>query len=270
METLIDFELMKNQQEREESVDSLTSPSFSSYTSDKLADIADQVNRDYRRGIEPRDNGFEFVTFREAADGVFLDGSVGPVFPIFNRDLLTLYESDGGDGHGRDSSAEEDHVMALQFPMRNLMIHDDNDPPSSSSSSSDVDDLEGIPPGSYCVWTPNSAKASPSRHKKSNSTGSPLSSKRWKLLDLLRRSNSDGKDSFVFASPTSSGSNWGKKKEVRGENSKEKKVSAHEALYGRNKELTKQNKRRSYLPYRQDLIGFGVSVNGVGRALRSF
>ncbi|XP_054801517.1 uncharacterized protein LOC129305540 [Prosopis cineraria] len=261
---------MRNQQEREESVDSLVSPSFSSYTSDKLADIADQVNRDYFRSLEPRDNGFEFVTLRKAANGVLLDGYVGPVFPIFNRDLLMLDENDGGNGRARESSEEEDHVMALQFRIRNLTIHHDHDPPSSSSSS-DVDNSEEIPPGSYCVWTPNSTKASPSRRKKSNSTGSPPPSKRWKLLDLLRRSNSAGKDSLAFLTPTSSGSNLEKKKkEAKGENSKEKKVSAHEALYARNREVSKLSKRRSYLPYRQGLIGFGVSVDGVGRALRSF
>ncbi|KAI9121681.1 hypothetical protein K1719_008714 [Acacia pycnantha] len=249
---------MKNQQEQQEIVGSLMSPSFSSYASGNLVDIADQVNRDYFRSLEPPDNGFEFVTFQKAADGVFLDGYVGPVFPVFNRDPSTLYESDGGDGRGRerDSRADEDDVMALQYPMRNLMIHDDSDPPSSSSS--DGEDLEGIPPGSYCVWTPNSPKASPCRPKKSNSTGS--SSKRWKLLDLLRRSNSDGKDSSVFVTPTSSGPNLEKKQDVRGENSKMKKASAHEALYTKNKELSKPNKRRSYLPYRQDLIGFGLAA----------
>ncbi|KAI9084686.1 hypothetical protein K1719_033330 [Acacia pycnantha] len=74
-----------------------------------------------------------------------------------------LYESDGGDGRGReqDSRADKDDVMALQFPMRNLMIHNDSDLPSSSSLSLlGGDDLEGIPLGSYCVWTPNSPKAS--------------------------------------------------------------------------------------------------------------
>ncbi|KAK4272105.1 hypothetical protein QN277_020703 [Acacia crassicarpa] len=260
---------MKNQQEQEEIVGSLMSPSFSSYTSGNPVHIADQANRDYFRGLEPCDNGFEFFTFQKAADGVFLDGYVGPVFPVFNRDLSsTLYGSDGGDGCGRerDSRSDEEDVMALQFPMRNLMIHDDSDPPSSSSS--DGEDLKGIPPGSYCVWTPNSPKASPCRPKKSNSTGS--SSKRWKLLDLLLRSNSDGKYLSVFVTPTCSGPNYEKKKDARGENSKVKKASALEALYTRNKELSNLNKRRSYLPYRQDLVGFGVGVTDGGRSLRSF
>ncbi|KAK6155194.1 hypothetical protein DH2020_009442 [Rehmannia glutinosa] len=55
---------------------------------------------------------------------------------------------------------------------------------------------ENIPAGTYCVWRPKGAdQPSPSRCKKSKSTGS--ASKRWKFRDLLR-SNSEGKDSFVF------------------------------------------------------------------------
>ena len=102
----------------------------------------------------------------------------------------------------------------------------------------------------------------------------------------------------MFLTPSSSASNWGKKKEVKAESSKEqqssrsneppraagkpkakgstvaggggdKKVSAHEALYVRNREMRKVDKRRSYLPYRQDLVGFCASLNGIGRAFCS-
>lgn len=288
---------MQNQQE--DSVESLVCPSFNSYSTDKIADIADRVSREQFRGVESQNDAagcsdesdFEFVTFRKAADGVFFDGYAGPVFPVFDRDLLTEDES------GRDSNAEED-AIALQFPMRKLLIDDedqargDRDPPSSSSS--DVDDLESVPPGTYCVWTPKSATASPSTCKKSKSTGSSSSSKRWKLLNLMRRSNSDGKDSFVFLTPSSSV----KKKEAKSENPKEqwssgstessrfagkqkakgsgisgdgeKKVSAHEAFYVRNRELKKVDKRKSYLPYRKDLVGFFASVNNTGKAFPSF
>ncbi|KAI4350691.1 hypothetical protein L6164_005121 [Bauhinia variegata] len=294
---------MQKQEQDGVGVGSLVCPSFNSYSSDGLADVADRVARDKssgdgHRGGNDNDNyddgdgssgnesDFEFVTFRKAADGVFFDGYEGSVFPIFNRDLLT---ADGNSGR-EEQEAEED-AMALQFPMRRLLnIGDEDqhhDPPSSSSS--EVDELEAIPPGSYCVWTPNPAKASPSRCKKSNSTGSS-SSKRWKLFDLLKRSNSsDGKDrdSFVFLTPSSNSA----KKEQKTENSKEQgssdsskvagkqrangsavargekkvPVSAHEAFYVRNRELKKVDKRRSYLPYRQDLVGFCARLNGMAR-----
>lgn len=208
--------MKNNQQEREENMESMVSPSFSSYTSDKLVQIADRVNHDYFQSDNNNNNGFEFAIFQNISDD---DDDVYPVFPLFNH-------------HGGE----------LHFPMRNLTIHDENDrPPPSSSSSSSVDELEEIPAGSFCVWTPNS----PIRQKKSNSTGSPSAppSRRWKLLDLLRRSGSDGKESIVMVAPTK-------------RNLKERKeVSAHEVFYVRKKEMSEQNKRKTYLPYRQALIG---------------
>lgn len=303
---------MQNQQRQEDDdVESLVCPSFNSYSTGEVAGIAERIRREQLIGaaVTPNDavaNDFEFITFRKAADGVFFDESVGPVFPVFDRDILLTAE-DGGDGD-RESNADDDKeddadAEALQFPMRKLLIGDvaDRDPPSSSSS--EADDLDAIPPGTYCVWTPKSAKPSPGRCKKSNSTGSS-SSKKWKLLDLLRRSHSDGKDSFVFLTPSSSSSSstssasasvWsslGKKKEARVENSKdqsskvagkpkakgigisgdggEKKVSAHEAFYVRNRELKKGDKRKSYLPYRQDLVGFFANVNSMSKAFPPF
>ncbi|KAK7244164.1 hypothetical protein RIF29_38982 [Crotalaria pallida] len=89
---------------------------------------------------------------------------------------------------------------------------------SPSSSSLEVEELDGIPTGTYCVWTPKSVQsvqASPNRCKKSNSTGSSSASpsKRWKLLDLLRRSKSEGKSTFVFLK---------KKEEGKSDSSKER------------------------------------------------
>ncbi|KAJ7970839.1 DUF1645 family protein [Quillaja saponaria] len=273
---------MQQQQHQNINMDSLPSPSFNSYSSDNLVNIADQVSRDYFG--EPNDDGvddFEFFTFRKASDEVYSDGH-GLVFPIFNHDLVMEYEGSER-RESRDSRAED--VISLQFSMKKLLI-DESDPNPSSSSSWEVDELEAISPGTYCVWTPNSPQASPTRCKKSNSTGSS-SSKRWKLLDLLRRSNSDGKDSFIFlARPSSSRTNSLNKKEKKGEKSKEMrssgifeannklvagkqkvkgssivtggehKVSAHEAFYVRNRALKELDKRRSYLPYRRDLVGF--------------
>ncbi|XP_027359367.1 uncharacterized protein LOC113868016, partial [Abrus precatorius] len=268
---------MQKEKEEAESVDSFLCPSFSAYSSNKLNDVADQVTRHHQNdhrfdANDDAENDFEFVAFRKVADGVFFDAS--PAFPIFNRDLKTTTEEDR-------SAAAEDDAAAIQITLGKLMMDD-----SPSSSSSEVEDeLEAIPAGTYCVWTPKPVESSPNRCKKSKSTGSS-SSKRWKLLNLLRRSNSEGKESFVFLTPSSSsvsGFNRGKK---RGENSKdesggavaEKKipassgsekripaVSAHEALYVRNREMRRVDKRKSYLPYRQDLVGFCVSLNAMGK-----
>ncbi|KAF7819579.1 uncharacterized protein G2W53_025034 [Senna tora] len=278
--------MQKNNQQEEEGSESMVCPSFSTYAStDRIADIAERVRLEQFQFGSPNDavaSDFEFVTFRKAADGVFFDDArVGPVFPVFDRDVMMM-EGDGG----RDA----EDAAALQFSMRKLFIDEDEedqrrrvggggdrDPPSSSSSS-EADDLEAIPPGTYCVWTPKSTKASPGRCKKSNSTGSS-SSKKWKLLDLLRRSNSDGKDSFVFLTPSSTSSspsssslvkkkeNWicekklsGKEK-AKGSGEKKAWVSAHEAFYVKNRELKKVDMRKSYLPYRKDLVGFFANKN---------
>ncbi|XP_042969159.1 uncharacterized protein LOC122301862 [Carya illinoinensis] len=135
-----------------------------------------------------------------------------------------------------------------------------------TSSEEEVEDaLDGVPNGTYCIWTPNSsnnssAKASPSKCKKSNSTGTgPAStSKRWRLLSFLRRCNNEGKESLVFLTPK-------KEAEIRAEKAEldhsklEKKVlkkavsketmsSAHEAFYVRNRAMREGDKRRTYLP----------------------
>ncbi|XP_050382800.1 uncharacterized protein LOC126799604 [Argentina anserina] len=267
----------------------LVCPSFNAYFSPTTADTAAKVCREFRNlGLvdEDReyeyeqaeeqgedDDDFEFVSFQKSADEVFFGDNtrIGPVFPVFNRDLIS--QRDANDAEDVDADARQ----------------------SSSSASSDVDELENVPAGSYCVWMPKTTPASsPSHCKKSKSTGTS-SSRRWRLRDLLRRSNSDsGKDAFVLLTPalTSSSSN---KKLVAGNDhhhphpnekltvTKGKKsfdgartkgpnaVSmAHEVFYAKSKEKVGYNKRQSYLPYRKDLVGFFASVNAMGRTFPTF
>ncbi|BAT99243.1 hypothetical protein VIGAN_10064500 [Vigna angularis var. angularis] len=111
-------------------------------------------------------------------------------FPIFNHKIPSTQGS--SITGGRDSGA-----AVLRFPITGDDLHrSEHDllqvPLSDSSSSSEADELEGVPAATYCMWTPNS----PRKCKKSNSTGS--SSKKWKLFDLLRQSNSEGKESYLF------------------------------------------------------------------------
>ncbi|XP_068334923.1 uncharacterized protein [Pyrus communis] len=270
------------------------SPSFNSYSTDKLADVAAKVCREFdhlnlleesesdQLGDHKNDNEsaadeeeeeeFEFVSFQKSADQVFFDEhQIGPVFPVFNRDLLSDKTQRDLLAGGRDNKKVEE---------------DDDGLPSSSSS--DVDELEEVPPGNYCVWMPKAASGEArGKCKKSKSTGTS-SSRRWSLRDLLRRSNSEGGKELVFLTPLSSSS---KKVEYNKETKKSsgsgtgaasasdvprKKPSkgpnavamAHEAFYVRNKTVAKDgyNKRRSYLPYRQDLVGFFASVNAMGRS----
>lgn len=252
-------------EEEEESVDSLVCPSFSAYSSNKLNDIADQVTRNDNRFTQnDNDDDFEFVAFSKVADEVFLDNNT-TAFPIFDRDVAG--KSEHGDG---ERNSGEDDAAAIQITLGKLMLDDSS--PSSCSSSEVEDELENVPAGSYCVWKPK-----PSPCRKSKSTGSS-SSKRWKLLDLLRRSNSEGKESVVFLTPSL---NSAKKKGAKSENAgkiipasgaaagkriaEAPAVSAHEALYVRNRKMRRGDKRKSYLPYRQDLVGFCVNLNSIGK-----
>lgn len=105
----------------------------------------------------------------------------------------------------------------------------------------------------------------------------------------MHRSHSDGRDAFVFlnnpetakrevkivqSKSSAEGSSekktaGGAKVNAAGEKKKVKKVqkktlSAHE-VYLRNKGYnTDEDKRRSYLPYRPELVGFFTNVSGGG------
>ncbi|KAG6410219.1 hypothetical protein SASPL_128272 [Salvia splendens] len=225
-------------------------PSFNSYSSDRLPEIAIRVAR--------ADDDFEFALLREdkevsAAEFLF----DGPVFPVFNRDLIEC---------GGIEQPESNNLI----PLRKLFAEEDNEdrysPPSCSSS--EADELENVPAGTYCVWRPRAAPPPlPSQCEKSKSTGS--ASRRWKIRDLLRRSKSDGKESFVFLTPKQREENPVKlmlrspeKGRGKGSNSAAA-ASAHEAFYVRNRAMKEEDKRKSYLPYRRDLVGFFANVSGV-------
>ncbi|CAK9162797.1 unnamed protein product [Ilex paraguariensis] len=283
----------------EQSFDDLSlCPSFTSYSSDRFAEIAARVSEEFSQDSEfgedeeqpvetshdfsdndDGDDDFEFALVAgdpdALADEIFYGGQIRGVFPIFNRHLI---ENDTEDHQIKPL----DEVSRIRIPLKNLFVRereDELEPPSSSSS--EADELESVPPGTFCVWRPKVVESSPSRCKKSNSTGS--SSKGWKIRDLIRRSNSDGKDSFVFLTPKNTEEKPGKSKKI--ENPKEKKTpgeivkvtgkskaaaSAHEAFYVRNRALKEGNKRKSYLPYRPDLVGFFVNGNGLGRTFPAY
>ncbi|KAF1879476.1 hypothetical protein Lal_00005943 [Lupinus albus] len=248
----------EEEKEKEKEKEYLTCPSFSTYSSNNLANIADQLTQNDNHIHLNDDNSFEFVSL--PSDQLFFNG--------------------GGWIPGDESDS-----LPLQFQMRNLLISDEDhrrDSPSSSSSSSEVVELDGIPASTYCVWTPKSAQsvqASPNRCKKSNSTGSSASpSKRWKVLDLLRRSNSDGKNTFVFLKNNkevksknskerhdsgSSNEIAGKKYSGGGEGKLPETTSALEALYlgKRERRMKEKEKRKTYLPYKQHLIGYSSAFN---------
>ncbi|XP_010415720.1 PREDICTED: uncharacterized protein LOC104701680 [Camelina sativa] len=194
------------------------------------------------------------------AEEAFEDGQIRPVYPLFNRNIFF------------DDPKEE----TLRSPLKKLFVE-------ATTTAEDEDEEE--PMGPYCSWKGRTVvEASPETCRKSNSTGF---SKLWRFKDLVLRSNSDGRDAFVFLSngrdgdknqPTSSSSSSSvkskrteKEKEKTKTEKKKKNMrtkSAHEKLYTRNRAMREEGKRRSYLPYKH--VGFFTNVNGLTRNVNPF
>nr|GMC55377.1 Candidapepsin-7 like [Ipomoea batatas] len=218
------------------------SPVRSNYSNNSsLADIAARVVEEFRAENE-NDDEFLYVGDLDAelslistADQIFYNGQIRPVFPIFNPNY---WESATGTSSMCNSSLSS----------------------SGDEQQQKADELEGIPEGMYCVWRPKevkdeaSASASRGKCKKSNSTGWRWRSKRWRLPDLVHRSNSHGKDTFVFL--------------TKGEDKAGAKSNPNLTHYTKNRSGDKR--RHSYLPYRQHLVGFFANVNGFSRNLQPF
>ncbi|XP_010460144.1 PREDICTED: uncharacterized protein LOC104741069 [Camelina sativa] len=211
------------------------------------------------------------------ADEAFEDGQIRPVFPLFNRDLL--FDYDNADRQNDDVSVTDENRPRL----RKLFVEDRN-----GDGNGDETAKESL--GPYCSWSGGTvAEASPETCRKSNSTGF---SKLWRFRDLVSRSNSDGRDAFVFLNNNNNNvgdnktrtqvvaaeKNKGKEKTSTSTSSssssekkkKKKKMekSAHEKLYMRNRAMKEEVKHRSYLPYKQ--VGFFTNVNGLSRNIHPF
>ncbi|XP_050220784.1 uncharacterized protein LOC126671116 [Mercurialis annua] len=271
-----------------------SSPSFNSYSSENLTEIAARVVReftndqpdDYDCNIifnslpepenstpkveedqeimkldeeetpeeEAEEEEFEFaIPSSEPAEppisagDIFYNGQIRPTYPLFNTSLLL--EKD-------EQLLPKSAPKPNRLPLRKLFSEERETSTTTSSSSSEADELESVPEDSYCAWKPKSAA---SISKKSRSTGT--SSKRWKLRDLLNRSRSDGKETFVFLAPPAAA----EKKSNGGD------VVEVEEHYVKNRAVMKEgDKRRSFLPYRQDLVGFFSNANGLSRNLRAY
>uniref|UniRef100_A0A6N2LGU4 Uncharacterized protein n=1 Tax=Salix viminalis TaxID=40686 RepID=A0A6N2LGU4_SALVM len=296
-----------------------SSPSFNSYSSDKLAEIAARVVLEFTSESEqpegssndifswrvqeeeennhPRkeeeeeeeeEQEFEFAVLSMpepqfppmSADDIFYNGQIRPFYPIFNTKLL-LDDQESLPKSKTATDSTQDNKKPNRFPLKKLFYEDRE---TFSCSSSEADDVDSAEPGTYCVWTAKKEEGSLGSCKKSSSTGS--NSKRWKFKDLLHRSNSDGKDTFVFLTPNNKKSGGHKRfgsddHESKNNNNKNKESTEkrkevkgagglfqlQQQYYAKGKE---GDKRRSYLPYRPDLVGFLSNVNGGGRNIHPF
>ncbi|KAK7407256.1 hypothetical protein VNO78_09000 [Psophocarpus tetragonolobus] len=196
---------------------------------------------------EEEEEEFSFVLTNSdgspiSADDAFDNGKIRPVFPIFNQDLLFSNDYDGGAG--------------VRPPIQVFVQHPDESPSSSAA--------EPPPPeGTYCEWNPKTAK--------SNSTGF---SKLWRFRDVKLRSNSDGKDAFVFLNhaPTAKATEKERNVVIKKVEAKKGKTasSAHEKHYVMSRAKRESDKHKSYLPYRQDLFGFFTNAHGLSRNVHPY
>lgn len=189
-----------------------------------------------------------------------------PIYPVFGRPHIS-------------SPASPELDTPVRLPLRKLLVQERNSSigsTSSSSSTAEMIDMEGVPAESYCLWTPGSAPQSPARCHKSGSTGSLV---KWKKISdlVLGRSQSDGKEKFVFLS--AKGNTKQEKKEKEKKKGKGGKVTtevdtitAHRIFYGNKSGVGNgvAGRRKSFLPYKQDLVGLFASVNGISRSHHPF
>ncbi|XP_011651496.1 uncharacterized protein LOC105434905 [Cucumis sativus] len=186
-----------------------------------------------------------------SADDAFYNGQIRPVYPLFNRDLLFVDET-------------------LPPPLRKVFLE------KPDTDLAPISESEGAIEGTYCEWSPATAELG----KKSNSTGF---SKLWRFRDFMtvHRSSSDGKNAFVFLNnnhPSSSTSSSSSPNSSSKNNSPHKQLqqpqtssSPHRTHYVNGRAQKKQvHKHKSYLPYRQDLVGFFTTVNGFTKNVHPF
>ncbi|KAK9066478.1 hypothetical protein SSX86_013800 [Deinandra increscens subsp. villosa] len=204
------------------------------------------------------DDEFEFAVVCNSST-ISADEILWPQYPLFDRSLLL--DADPNLINVVNGTAETDcKPSAARLPLRKLFSEDRD---FGSSSSSEADDLDGISPGTYCVWKPKTHE-SPGRCNKSNSTGNN-SSRRWKFRDILYRSNSDSKETetpFLLFKPLIAS-----KKKINNE----KVAAPPEKKDPANKGGNRVDRRQSCLPPGQALAdAFTTSVSLSNRNLHLF
>lgn len=240
-------------------------------TRDQIEEISDEFDKivtlegEEEPELEEDDGDYDFEFFvgegdpksPVPAEDIFQNGQIRPIFPYT----------------GEHAGNSEEATTSYDPPVRKVFIVSEAAPEN-----------EGVAEvvGEYCAWSSeNTPEPAPEMSRKSNSTGF---SKLWKVRDLLVRSHSDGKDAFVFLTGKSDEkvekASVGEKKDKKvnipkikvgrgGETTshgEKGKQSAYEVLYGKREKKA----GKSYLPYRQDLVGFFTNASGMSRNVHPY
>ncbi|ONK68589.1 uncharacterized protein A4U43_C05F13680, partial [Asparagus officinalis] len=252
------------------------------------------------------DDDFEFSFIRIpdsgppiAADDIFSDGKIRPIYPVFGKRTVTTTIS--------SSPSSGSPTQALRSPPTTSSPTARSAPstPSSAAASSTerirTKMMNLQRPGTYCVWNPNKND----QIKKRSSSAGSSSSLRWRLRSASSSSSTDeldrvppgtycvwnpNKNDQIKKRSSSAGSSsslrWRLRDLVVGRsrsNGKEKFVfiPVQEEENGGEKEIGKDNNNnrgkkasgkkstastaKTFLPYRPDIVGFFANVNGANR-----
>uniref|UniRef100_A0ACD5TZI2 Uncharacterized protein n=1 Tax=Avena sativa TaxID=4498 RepID=A0ACD5TZI2_AVESA len=229
---------------------------------------------------EEEEDGFTFAAATGLpVGGAFGDGhAIGRVYPVFGRPRSPPLQLD----------EEEDAGSAtVRVPLRQLLLAERGSSSSPSGHQPDDEDgddgeLDGVPAETYCLWSPgtspspSSNSSSPSQCPKSGSTGSVL---RWRQRLQVGRSHSDGKEKFVFLQqqdtpvpPRSSSPSPGSTRTGRtGESPRGAGVRGW-SYYGRGRGRGRSSSptTTTFLPYKQDLVGFFANAGALRRSYHPF
>ena len=213
-----------------------------------------------KEGDEDGD-GFTFPVLPFVADA-----HIVPVYPVFGRPPPPPPAA----------SVDEQETATVRVPLGRLLLEErDFRARQRDEEGSGAGELEGVAPESYCLWAPGqSTPASPRRCRKSSSTGSVL---RWRRISerLVGRSHSDGKEKFVFLDATSGPPKQGDVVEGGSRSDGGGGADAHGWSYyskggGGGGGSGGAGRRRSYLPYKQELVGLFANVSGLRRSYPPF
>jgi hypothetical protein len=188
------------------------------------------------------------------ADGIFQNGQIRPVFPIFGREYPDLFFT------GDDVS-----LKYLRPPLKKIFV--EQTLPAAAVVVNETTVEEAVT-GTFCEWSAKTVYevSATERCKKSNSTGF---SKLRRFREMVLRSNSDGKDAFVFLNDVNDGNGNGASAEREISKVMKTKKKEETALTAYMKSKAKENdKRELYLPYKQ--VGLFTNVNRLTRNIHPF
>ncbi|XP_006646173.2 uncharacterized protein LOC102710750 [Oryza brachyantha] len=232
--------------------------------------------------VDGEDEGDDGAGFSFPVPSLAADAFIVPVYPVFGRPMSPPPREPVVE------EEEETETATVRVPLGRLLLEEREfrarqrerpQTPVPQQLQQRPDDegggdgeLEGVPPESYCLWAPGqSTPGSPRRCRKSGSTGSVL---RWRRISerLVRRSQSDGKEKFVFLNAGPSPHPPKDSEDIGGGGGGGSKDNdgRHGWSYYRKGGGGSGGRRKSYLPYKQELVGLFANVSGLRRSYHPF